>query len=121
MFQAIHRFSEDIDLGLTPASLGWSETDLDDAPSKTARQKRVAQIEADCANAVSQRFGPALERVIHHSLGKPPGKTWLTYELEAASHSPILYFVGPEKGTLRYHRQKLIPGCRDKQGTQEVE
>lgn len=96
VFQAIHRFSEDIDLGLTPASLGWSETDLDDAPSKTARQKRVAQIETDCANAVSQRFGPALERVIHHSLGKPSGKSWLTYELEAASHSPILYFAYPQ-------------------------
>jgi hypothetical protein len=33
----------------------------------------------------------------------------------------IGFLVGPEKGTLRYHRQKLIPGCRDEQGTQEVE
>jgi hypothetical protein len=33
----------------------------------------------------------------------------------------LKYLVGPEKGTLRYHRQKLIPGCRDEQGTQEVE
>ena len=32
VFGAIDRFSEDIDLGLTPASLGWNEADLDDAP-----------------------------------------------------------------------------------------
>ena len=29
VFGAIDRFSEDIDLGLTPASLGWKEEDLD--------------------------------------------------------------------------------------------
>ena len=29
--------------------------------------------------------------------------------------------VGPEKGTLRHHRHKLILGCREEQRTQEVE
>ena len=96
VFQAIYRFSEDIDLGLTPASLGWNEADLDNAPSKTARQKRVAQIEADCAHAVTSRFLPALESVIRHELGKPSGPAWLTYELEAASHSPVIYFAYPQ-------------------------
>ncbi len=41
VFGAIDRFSEDIDLGLTPASLGWNEADLDDAPSASQRQKRA--------------------------------------------------------------------------------
>ena len=41
VFQAIDRFSEDIDLGLTPESLGWNEAELDEAPSRTARQKRA--------------------------------------------------------------------------------
>lgn len=36
VFRAIARFSEDIDLGLSPASLGWKESDLDDAPSNAA-------------------------------------------------------------------------------------
>ena len=31
VFGAINRFSEDIDLALSPASLGWKESDLDDA------------------------------------------------------------------------------------------
>jgi len=30
VFNAIHRFSEDIDLGLSPQSLGWKEADLDE-------------------------------------------------------------------------------------------
>lgn len=37
VFRAITRFSEDIDLGLSPASLGWSEADLDGAPSTSQR------------------------------------------------------------------------------------
>src|SRR2546429_3190796 len=56
VFGAIDRFSEDIDLGLSPASLGWKESDLDDAPSAAQRQKRARKLEADCANAVSTRF-----------------------------------------------------------------
>lgn len=52
VFNAIQRFSEDIDLGLSPESLGWTEQELDEAPSKTARRKRVDKVEADCARAV---------------------------------------------------------------------
>jgi hypothetical protein len=37
VFHAINRFSEDIDLGLTPASIGWKEADLDEAPAHTSR------------------------------------------------------------------------------------
>ncbi len=65
VFHAINRFSEDIDLGLTPVSLGWNEADLDDAPSPSQRQKRAKQLQADCAAAVRLDL---LERVrIHKS------------------------------------------------------
>ena len=93
VFNVIQRFSEDIDLGLSPASLGWAESDLDDAPSNTARQKRVAQIEAACADAVRGRFLEQLESVIRRELGPSPQGSWLSYELESASHSPVIYFA----------------------------
>lgn len=96
VFNVIERFSEDIDLGLSPASLGWAESDLDDTPSNTARQKRVAQIEAACANAVQGRFLEQLEAVISRELGPGPQGKWLSYELEAASHSPVIYFAYPQ-------------------------
>jgi hypothetical protein len=97
VFGAISRFSEDIDLALTPASLGWSEADLDEAPSMSQRRKRMDRIGADCAAAVAGGFRMGLEQVVCEVLGaRPGGGPWLTYELEAASHSPVLYFAYPQ-------------------------
>ena len=97
VFGAIIRFSEDIDLGLTPASLGWSEADLDVAPSPTQRRKRMERIGADCATAVENRLCPALEETVRGMLGmRPDGGNWLSYEMEAAAHSPVLYFAFPQ-------------------------
>lgn len=97
VFGAIHRFSEDVDLGLSPASLGWNEAELDEAPSNTARAKRTKKVEADCALAVNSRFLPTLEEAMSDILGPAPrGGTWLTYELEAVSHSPVIHFAYPQ-------------------------
>ena len=71
VFGAIDRFSEDIDIGLTPASLGWNEADLNDAPSTSQRQKRAKQLQVDCAAAVNTRFMPELEAVVTSALGSP--------------------------------------------------
>jgi hypothetical protein len=46
VFGVINRFSEDIDLAVSPTSLGWKEADLDDAPSTKQRQKRAKKLEA---------------------------------------------------------------------------
>ncbi len=97
VFRVIDRFSEDIDLGISPASLGWKEVDLDEAPSNTARQKRMKQVEADCAKAVQSRFMPELESVVRAALDAPPNRAnWLVYELDAASHSPVILFAYPQ-------------------------
>jgi hypothetical protein len=97
VFGVIDRFSEDIDLGISPASLGWKEADLDEAPSNTARQKRMKQVEADCAKAVQSRFMPELESVVRAALGAPSSRAnWLVYELDAASHSPVILFGYPQ-------------------------
>ena len=96
VFGAIDRFSEDIDLGLTPGSLGWNEADLDDAPSNSQRQKRAKQLQADCAEAVSASFMPELEALVVSVLGSCPNANhWLTFEFDATSHSPVLLFPYP--------------------------
>ncbi len=96
VFGAIDRFSEDIDLGLTPASLGWNETDLDDAPSVSQRQKRAKQLQTDCASAVNSRFMPELEAVACSLLGQRPRTgRWFSFELDAASGSPVILFPYP--------------------------
>jgi hypothetical protein len=96
VFRAINRFSEDIDLGLTPASLGWKESDLDEAPSNSQRQKRNKQLQADCATAVNKRFMPELEAIITSILGAgPEAGCWLTFEIDAVSQTPVLLFPYP--------------------------
>ena len=99
VFGAINRFSEDIDMALTPASLGWQESDLDEAPSKAALRKCMAKIEADCGSAVRARFQPALEAAVQAVLGPPPGVAWLIYTDDEPSHSPVL----------RFHYPSLVP------------
>lgn len=96
VFGAIDRFSEDIDLGLTPASLGWNEADLDEAPSTSQRQKRAKQLQADCARAVHTSFLPELESVVAALLGPGPGPGhWLNIEIDAVSQSPVILFPYP--------------------------
>ena len=41
----VHLISEDIDLAIIPAFLGWKEFDLDQAPSRTKRAERRAELE----------------------------------------------------------------------------
>lgn len=97
VFGAINRFSEDIDLGLSPASLGWKEAELDDAPSGEQRRKRVKRLQSDCAVAVRDRFLPELEKTVNASLGtRPGGGRWLNFELDAATNSPVALFSYPQ-------------------------
>ncbi|MEQ2006384.1 MAG: nucleotidyl transferase AbiEii/AbiGii toxin family protein [Limisphaerales bacterium] len=95
VFRAIDRFSEDVDLGLTPASLGWSEADLDEAPSPTQRRKRAEQMMADCAVAVRTLFQPELEAAVHGVLGPRAKADWLDYTDDPTAHSPVLRFYYP--------------------------
>jgi len=40
VFGAIQRFSEDVDLSISPAQLGWDESELEDAPSTSILEKQ---------------------------------------------------------------------------------
>lgn len=107
VFGVIDRFSEDIDLGLSPDSLGWPEGELDAAPSKSARTKRVAALNAACATTVETDFMPVLEALVRNRLGAKSGEaSWLRYELEVASHSPVIHFAYPtaQSNSLPYIR-----------------
>ena len=96
VFGVIDRFSEDIDLGLTPASLGWEESELDGAPSNSQRQKRNRQLQVDCAAAIETRFMPELEAIITAALGSHPATDhWLSFEIDAVSQSPVILYPYP--------------------------
>jgi len=52
VFGVIQRFSEDADLSVAPAILGFSEAELDEAPSATARLRRMKALAKACEACV---------------------------------------------------------------------
>ncbi|HWL50960.1 MAG TPA: nucleotidyl transferase AbiEii/AbiGii toxin family protein [Chthoniobacteraceae bacterium] len=96
VFGAIQRFSEDIDLSISPRLLGRDDAFLEDAATRTQQRKRMAEIEALCAAAVEGRLQPILETATRRVLGEPgDGRSWLCYELDGATRSPVLLFFYP--------------------------
>lgn len=96
VFGVIERFSEDADLSVTPASLGFSDADLDDAPSTSQRNKRMKSLADACEVCVTERFQPALEASISEILGIPSAEpSWLRYELDPMAGTPNLWFRYP--------------------------
>lgn len=100
VFAAIGRFSEDIDLSISPEFLGWDEAALDKTPSRAQRDKRMKALEAACADAVENQFQLAIESAITQRLGdRREGARWLSYERDDATHSPVLLFNYPGEKT----------------------
>jgi hypothetical protein len=96
VFGVIQRFSEDADLSVTPASIGFSDTELDDAPSATQRNKRMKALAKACEVCVEERFQPALEAAVAGILGAPSQQpTWLKYEIDPQAATPNLWFRYP--------------------------
>jgi hypothetical protein len=98
VFGIIQRFSEDIDLSVDPAWLGFDgHARPDAAPSRSQFDKRVKALENACIAAVRDRFQPAMTRHIAANLPGLPA-TALTFEVDEATHSPVLLFAYPRAG-----------------------
>jgi len=96
VFGVIHRFSEDADLSVSPTFLGFTEADLDEAPSSTARPKRMKALGKACEECVAQRFQPALEAAVAEILGPAvPPVPWLRFEIDSVAGTPNLWFNYP--------------------------
>lgn len=93
VFNAIQRFSEDIDLSVSPVLLGHSEIELDGAPSKSMRQRLFKQLQSECAEIVASRLQDDLETIVRNYLGhRSDGATWFRYEPDFRTNSPVLWF-----------------------------
>lgn len=96
VFGAIARFSEDIDLGISPAALGWSEAELESASKNAWTERLRPKLEADCARHVEQQWLPTLESAALETLGPAKHqKSWFRYQLDEASRSPVIFFDYP--------------------------
>jgi hypothetical protein len=99
VFGVIDRFSEDIDLSISPALLGIDEGWLEEPEKKSQRDKRMEKLETLCITAVRERYAPLLEASVREELGAP-GKLWkLTNAVDAITHSPVMVFEYPHAAT----------------------
>ena len=90
VFGVIERFSEDIDLSLSPEFLKLPPVGI----SRNQAGKWMKKAEAACGSAVQNRIGPALEAVATKVLGKG-ARAWFEFQIEDHTQSPVLLFHYP--------------------------
>lgn len=89
-YGVIERFSEDVDISIDRAFLGFGgDNDPFAAPSRTAQDKKLESLQAHCIEAVKSKIAPALEQAINEELLSP-------IKLEVDSQDPLaLLFTFP--------------------------
>lgn len=100
VFGVIERFSEDIDLSVSPDFVGIKEEWVEEADSRNKRTDRMKELETACIEKVRERFAPELERIAEQSLGKPEdGNRWMEFQVDDDTHSPVILFHYPSNET----------------------
>lgn len=98
VYQVIDRFSEDVDLGMTPRSLGRTEEEFETLQSRTSRDKVIAEMQRACGDVLRTRIVPSLEQSIQSVLGAPQiGDHWLHFEFDERAGGPVVYFRYPSE------------------------
>ncbi|HKZ02899.1 MAG TPA: nucleotidyl transferase AbiEii/AbiGii toxin family protein [Pyrinomonadaceae bacterium] len=96
VFNAIARFSEDIDLSVSPAFLGITEESLEEAGSRNKRTQRMQELETACIERVRDRFTPELDHIAREVFGqRSGGKALMEFQVDATTHSPVILFHYP--------------------------
>jgi Nucleotidyl transferase AbiEii toxin, Type IV TA system len=90
VFGVVERFSEDIDLSLSPAFLKLPEA----GTSRNQASKWLARAEAACGAAVQDQIGPAMEIAAEAVLGQSE-RAWLEFQTDSNTNSPVLLFHYP--------------------------
>ena len=93
VYSVIDRFSEDIDLSMSPAFVGADESVFAAMKSRTRRDAALAQMQAQCGEQTRNVLMPRLEQAIVEHLGRrSAGASWLRYEDDAVARSPVVHF-----------------------------
>lgn len=90
VFDVIDRFSEDIDLSLSPSFLNLPEA----GTSRNQASKWMTKAEAACGVAVQKKIAPSLETTVAGILGQR-GQPWFEFLIDPNTHSPVLFFHYP--------------------------
>lgn len=90
VFNVIERFSEDIDLSLSPEFLNLPLA----GTSRNQAHKWMKSAETECGKAVREQIGPELERIVDEVLGVGE-RPWFEFVEDEITHSPVLLFHYP--------------------------
>jgi hypothetical protein len=90
VFGVIDRFSEDIDLSLSPAFLNLPEA----GTSRNQANRWMTLAESTCGEAVQNQIAPALESTVVDILGKRD-RPWFEFLTDSGTRSPVLLFHYP--------------------------
>ncbi len=90
VFGVIERFSEDIDLSLSPAFLKLPEV----GTSRNQANKWMTRAEAACRAAVQSQIRPAMESAVAAVLGESE-QDWFEFLTDPHTNSPVLLFHYP--------------------------
>jgi len=96
VYDAIDRFSEDVDLSLSPEFAGANLPGLDALSSRGARAGALKRMQKGCGDKAREEIAPLLERIATADLGvRGDREPWFSYEFDEAAGSPNLYFHYP--------------------------
>lgn len=96
VYGVIDRFSEDIDLSMSPAFVGADEAAFETLKSRTRRDASLAQMQAQCGQSTRAYLMPRLEAtIVEHLGGREGGVPWLRYEDDPVARSPVVHFEYP--------------------------
>jgi hypothetical protein len=90
VFGVIERFSEDLDLSLSPAFLKLPEA----GTSRNQANRWMTRAEAACGAAVQSQIGPAMESAVAAVLGRGE-QGWFEFLTDPTTNSPVLLFRYP--------------------------
>jgi hypothetical protein len=90
VFGVIQRFSEDIDLSLSPGFLRLPDA----GTSRNQANKWLQKAEAACGVAIQRQIAPVLEAAVAAVLGKRDGG-WFEFLTDPITNSPVLLFHYP--------------------------
>lgn len=110
VYGVIDRFSEDIDLSMSPSFIGVDEEAFEALKSRTKRDATLLDMQMRCAERTREVLMPLLEKAITGHLGsKGKGASWLRYEDDEAARSPVVYFAYPtaERAGLDYLKREV--------------
>ena len=97
VFGVIERFSEDIDLSLSPEFLKLPIA----GTSRNQVNKWLSKAEGACGNAVQNQIGPAMEATAISVLGKSE-RSWFEFFTDPVTNSPVLQFHYPSSQSVGF-------------------